>query len=1088
MWDTLKIEKTTDEEKIKAAYRAELVHTNPEENPEGFKKLRTAYEEACEWARKAKKQKKPIEQWLYDMEQVYENFYRRIDEDEWDEIFDNEVCTDLDTQEEARFEMIRFLMEHYFLPQFVWKRAWDVFEFEEDRDMIKEKVSNDFLTYIEFRSESEDYFDYQLYEGPMEADYDEYIKNIHTFRTYIEEERIEPADEMIENLRTSPITHPYAKIEMVKYYLKKQDLHWKLLWKEVQEELYDDPVQIQTEGEIAFYEEDYERAERAFLTVLEETNGFPETYRKLVELYTKMERYEDAKKICLEVLDHKTPDEKICLQMIEINEKLIIEWKDRDDKQIDLAWCYYQNQKFEESLTVLRGMPKEKGEIFDYYNLIARVLLETGDYEEGYEMTKIWISNIEHLKGDEPDYERKSKRYGYAHFIASMHCMELDLKEKSDEYFKRSLELDVEQMDRLMYRERRMDAFLKRKEYERCIQEANIVLENSEFFYPAYVYRQEAHYHLYHAQNVMDDFYRAIGLVPDQGKPYIFVIKMLIEFSMLGEVKEILEMGRNNHVQDPEFHFYELEYERFHQTDPKRLREIADEMEAMIEKLPDKKAVIHYRLGLIYDKLAEYENDIDKIDLVLDYAMQAVEEDEQMPQYHWLLADTWQKKGDHIKAIESYKKVLELDPSLSDAWIDMGDSYDALGNLNIAIEVMEKGAHEREHHEYVHNSLMNLYLRRFSDDRDREDFNRALLHADMQLDIIENDYFYRERAYLYMEDGQLENAFEDIKKSYELAPEDLYALSSMGYIYRLMGNYPLAIEFYKKAEKQARTNSQKFSLYHWWGPIYERNGQFEEALECYRKCLAIRSYDTDVLEDIGEIYMRMHQYEKAAEYYLKSIQAQESKQQELLIKVAKAYFYGKKYLKMRKALKQLELTYPNDPDVNCKIAEFYLEEKNDLKKAYKYYVNACGSYTEEPYVRLVEVYALMGKPEDAKKMCRLAEQKIDEIYGSIEDYFRKKENQKYVYYNIAMMYYYTSDMDIVKMYRTCMDKRPMCYFCPYGFCYEQEFLDAAVLAAEGKVLKAAKICRRILKQDQNLGQVRHFLNLLEERIEHDNRN
>ena len=121
MWNILGITPTSDEDVIKTAYRGKLVSVNPEEDPEGFKKLRQAYEEAVSWAKKAKKKKNPLEQWMYEIEQIYENFYRRIDADEWEEIFENEICTDLDTAEEARLEITRFLMGHYFLPQFVWK-------------------------------------------------------------------------------------------------------------------------------------------------------------------------------------------------------------------------------------------------------------------------------------------------------------------------------------------------------------------------------------------------------------------------------------------------------------------------------------------------------------------------------------------------------------------------------------------------------------------------------------------------------------------------------------------------------------------------------------------------------------------------------------------------------------------------------------------------------------------------------------------------------------------------------------------------------------------------------------------------------
>ena len=50
IWKILGIEKTKDENLIKAAYREKLRYVNPEDDEEGFKELRCAYEEAIEYA------------------------------------------------------------------------------------------------------------------------------------------------------------------------------------------------------------------------------------------------------------------------------------------------------------------------------------------------------------------------------------------------------------------------------------------------------------------------------------------------------------------------------------------------------------------------------------------------------------------------------------------------------------------------------------------------------------------------------------------------------------------------------------------------------------------------------------------------------------------------------------------------------------------------------------------------------------------------------------------------------------------------------------------------------------------------------
>ena len=46
IWEVLGIDPTDDPDVIREAYRAKLIVTNPEDNPEGFMRLKEAYDEA----------------------------------------------------------------------------------------------------------------------------------------------------------------------------------------------------------------------------------------------------------------------------------------------------------------------------------------------------------------------------------------------------------------------------------------------------------------------------------------------------------------------------------------------------------------------------------------------------------------------------------------------------------------------------------------------------------------------------------------------------------------------------------------------------------------------------------------------------------------------------------------------------------------------------------------------------------------------------------------------------------------------------------------------------------------------------------
>ena len=82
-FNTLGIEATKEEKEIKKAYRAKLHTVNPEDNPDGFKRLREAYEEALKYARQKEEKPEnlsPAEEFISRCEQLYKDFYRRIDE------------------------------------------------------------------------------------------------------------------------------------------------------------------------------------------------------------------------------------------------------------------------------------------------------------------------------------------------------------------------------------------------------------------------------------------------------------------------------------------------------------------------------------------------------------------------------------------------------------------------------------------------------------------------------------------------------------------------------------------------------------------------------------------------------------------------------------------------------------------------------------------------------------------------------------------------------------------------------------------------------------------------------------------------
>ena len=95
----LQIEETRDKNQIKAAYRRLLVRVNPEDDPEGFKRLREAYETAIwladqpgEEEQSRERDTSPVGLWVEQAAALYSSFEKRTCAARWQELLRDDLC------------------------------------------------------------------------------------------------------------------------------------------------------------------------------------------------------------------------------------------------------------------------------------------------------------------------------------------------------------------------------------------------------------------------------------------------------------------------------------------------------------------------------------------------------------------------------------------------------------------------------------------------------------------------------------------------------------------------------------------------------------------------------------------------------------------------------------------------------------------------------------------------------------------------------------------------------------------------------------------------------------------------------------
>lgn len=253
-WVILGVEPTTDERQIKKAYLEKLPEHHPEEDPEGFRQLRNAMEEAVKEARRLKKEqedgahpgfcesemlgREEIQDFLKQAEAVYEDFGRRIQPEEWEKVLSLPICRELETQREAGWALLGFLMDHFHLPHSCYVVFNKVFGWLEDGDDLYEHFPEGFVEYLLVRIEQEDTFRYDMLKVQEGFDYDEFCEEFFSLQRALGEKERESAEKAMEKLNAMGMEHPDLSVLRIRHEAMQRG-HEQQAWK-MARELYEE--------------------------------------------------------------------------------------------------------------------------------------------------------------------------------------------------------------------------------------------------------------------------------------------------------------------------------------------------------------------------------------------------------------------------------------------------------------------------------------------------------------------------------------------------------------------------------------------------------------------------------------------------------------------------------------------------------------------------------------------------------------------------------------------------------------------------------------------------------------------------------
>lgn len=1099
----LGLEETKDENAIKSAYRQKLRLVNPEDDPEGFKQLREAYEAALKFASQTDEQEEEEDQtpsglFVQKASALYHSLQGRQDSEGWKALFHEPAFLDLEEEENCREKLIVFLMKHCYFPTQVWKQIGAGLQIEQEKERLYEKFPKDFIDFMVRKVQRGEDFEFELLEGPDDGDLDGWIFLFSKAGREENEKNYEAMAETIREAEDKGFSHPgltMMKARML--FAAGKTAEGDALVEMLPGKACAASLGVQFQTAEYFWESGRaDRAAQLFTEIRKNSKKHYMANRRLAQWYLDRKEWAAAKE-CVNVILSYPLDEEGRKLVDSVNaglEGALTEQLRKDPADLkarmDLGWCYLQDEAPQKAMELMKDITPAVHQEKDFVNLMGKVFFYGKQYEKAVPLIERWIVLLtEQMPEGGQEYEDDHERLATGHSMLAQICME-EAKQLEGEARDRAFANVMQKLDaakRARYNPgqdyTRANVCLEWGKYEECRKICESLRETYPDFTAAVILHQKASAKLFDAGGVIGDYFALRRLQPDFAESWELAAEVYHQVRRREDLEKLLAEAKENGVLTARLKRY-----RFFLMveDAGKKDELLDALE-YAKKVSKEGEGENWSAKEQADFIAERARNYWRInanETALQLADQAIARFPSNLMYTYIKAGIKKDQEAYEEALALYLSCREDYDETAHFYGNVGECLYRLGRNNEALPYLKKSVELKQDSPACCTWIERILRAEMEKTGSLELLEEAFYYADLMIKYRNSSFDHIEKGLLRVLAQDYEAAAGDFERAVEADDADPFAHSNLARMYRILNRLPEA-EAQAKLATERMENDPGSYHYEMLGRIYWQMHRYDEAaaafLENWNRFPDRRE---SFVNPIVSVYNEAGAWQKAVEF-LQAFYGESGKR--YVQKTVEVYCFAGFY---EQAVKFLHQYYRGAGIDRCRfewmLADIYWYQ-GALDSAAAHMEQALGAASEEdaeyPEMcrRAAGIYFFMG---DQRQAACWAQKGLHyyRTHGGFGKLLNALDGRLQNMYMLGSLQLYAGNVSTAEALVAEMKPHPRCIFCHRCYCTDAGELEADILAAKGDSAGAVRIYEEILRENSADRDVRMKLALVRKRV------